>query len=348
MLIGFDGFIDTLLHCVEKRTEPHSFKRLSSIPDFAKKVSLASSQSTNIECVIKEQSLGGNAPLLARALASLGAPGTLIGALGFPSILPFFLPLRRLGLSVHSFAEPGYTDALEFTDGKLLLGKMGELGTISLHEAEDRLPSNLLTSLVSHAEILVTVNWTMMPLVGEFWDYLLQNPSLLQKGRRKTLFVDLADPAKRPVKDLKRGLSSLSKLNQFCDVVLGLNRSESTQVLHTLRKKVSPSLQKNAEAIVNALQISCVVLHTHPQVATAYHQDSAIISHALDVPICKVPVRSTGAGDTFNAGFIAGILQHLSPYECLQLAIGASGVFVRSGISPTLQHVEQFLHRIRT
>ena len=295
--------------------------------------------------MIKDQSIGGNAPLLARALATLGAPGTLIGAVGFPSIQTTFLPLNKMGLAVHSFAEPGYTDALEFTDGKLLLGKMGELSTISLREAENRLPVNLLASLVSHAEVIATVNWTMMPLVDEFWGYLLHNPHLLQNMPRKTLFVDLADPAKRPVKDLKKALSCLSKLGQFCDVVVGLNRSESTQVLHALRKKDCLSLQKNAETIASALHLSCVVLHTHPQVATAYVQDNEVISHALDVPICKTPVRSTGAGDTFNAGFIAGILQHLPPYECLKLAIGASGAFVRTGISPTRQHVKQLLHK---
>jgi hypothetical protein len=343
VLIGFDGFIDTLLHCVDQRLGPHSFRRLSSIPHFSKKILAASSQSTNIECVVRELSIGGNAPLLAQALASLGYPETLVGACGFPTKNPSFHRLETVGIAVHSFADPGITDALEFTDGKILFGKMGELNHLTLQEAIQRLPNNLLPSLVEHAEILATVNWTMMPLVGEFWEYLLKNPSLVKKSPRKSLFVDLADPAKRPVKDLINGLSSLSKLNFFCNVILGLNRSESTQVLDAIRLSPSPSHQKNAESIANALQISSVVIHTHTEVAVATVKDRDITSHALFVPLCKQPVRSTGAGDTFNAGFLAGVLQHQPPILCLKMAVATSGIFVRTGVPPTEKTMKAFL-----
>jgi sugar/nucleoside kinase (ribokinase family) len=343
VLIGFDGFIDTLLHCVEQRLGPHSFKRLSSIPRFSQKVRAASSHSANIECVVKEQSIGGNAPLLARALATLGHKGTLIGACGYPSKNPIFDPLATLGLTIHSFADPGLTDALEFTDGKLLLGKMGELNHLTLQEIRQRLPCNLIDSLIEHAEILATVNWTMMPMVGEFWEYLLKNPRLVKKGPRKSLFVDLADPAKRPVKDLKKALSSLSELNFCCDIILGLNSSESLQVLGACRLSSSPSLQINAEKIASALQLSSVVIHTHPEVAVATLKGEDISSYGLCVPICKNPVRSTGAGDTFNAGFLAGVLQHRSPLLCLKMAAAASNVFVRTGVPPTPKTMKAWL-----
>ena len=313
----------------------------------SKGISAASSQSANIECVVKERSLGGNAPLLARALASLGIPGTLVGTCGFPTLNPLFQPLETMGIAVHSFAEPGLTDALEFTDGKLMLGKMGELNSLSLHEATGRLRHNLLESCVSQAECIATVNWTMMPLIQEFWEYLLKNPRLMVQAPRKSLFVDLSDPAKRPAKDLKGALSTLLELNAICDVILGLNRSESTQVLRALRQRPSDSLQKNADTIASVLHLSCVVIHTHSEVAVASLMDGKITSHTLFVPICKKPVRSTGAGDTFNAGFIAGMLQHQTPLTCLKMAVASSSTFVRTGIPPTQHSVKSFLKNSR-
>ena len=199
VLVGFDGFIDTLFHCVDQRTGPRVFRRLSTLSLFSKRVRQASHKSANIEVVSLEQALGGNAPLLAQALLSLGIPSTLIGSCGHPSIHPLFRPLQEKGVSLHSFASPGCTSALEFTDGKLLIGDMGELNTITVEEAIVRLPPKLIPSLLSRAEMLVTVNWTMMPLVEQFWDFLLENSCLLRKNH-PSLFVDLASlyPAKPP------------------------------------------------------------------------------------------------------------------------------------------------------
>ena len=334
VLIGFDGFIDTLLHCVSQRTGPHAYKRLSTIPLFSKKVQQAAHQNANIEVVTVEETLGGNAPLLARALLSMGIPSTLIGACGYPELHPLFRPLQEGGIFLHSFAHPGHTDALEFTDGKLLLGDMGEINTLSIEEMFQRLPSKLIPSLVSTAEMLVTVNWTMMPLVGQFWDYLLKNRHLLHKNR-PGLFVDLADPAKRSVAALKRGLQRLHQLQALCTVTLGLNRSESNQVCIALGLLSSRSLQENAKLILTTLNLSSVVVHAHSEAAVAYTFGKTVETISHTIPLIKHPARSTGAGDTFNAGYIAGILHHMEPEGCLKAAVAASGAFVRTGLPPT-------------
>lgn len=335
MLIGFDGFIDTLLHCVRRRHNPRSFQRLKTIPELSNKIVSASAQSTNIECVVQEQSIGGNAPLLARALASLGNPGTLFGCCGFPAINPIFRPLRTIGLAIHSIADPGCTDALEFFDGKILLGKMGELNGLSINDVLARLPHALLSSSIQKAEILVTVNWTMMPLVEEFWRYLLDHPHLLSGEVRKSLFVDLADPSKRPVKDLKMALSILSRLQKFCNVILGLNKSEALQVLDSLHTPPSDSAQHNAESILNRLQLKSVLVHTRSEAAVASFNNTVLTSYSHKIQLCRKPARTTGAGDTFNAGFLAGILRHQSDHHCLHMAVAASGFFVRTGVLPT-------------
>ena len=59
---------------------------------------------------------------MANALAAVGVAVTYIGNLGYPTIDPVFQPLAQRA-KVISIGEPGHTDALEFDDGKLMLGK---------------------------------------------------------------------------------------------------------------------------------------------------------------------------------------------------------------------------------
>jgi sugar/nucleoside kinase (ribokinase family) len=126
----------------------------------------------------------------------------------------------------------------------------------------------------------------------------------------------------------------LHRLSSFCNVTLGLNRSESNQVCAALRLPAS-SLHKNAEQILRALKLSTVVVHAHSEVAVAYARGTSVASAYRTVPLIKHPARSTGAGDTFNAGYIAGMLSQLPPEECLQTAVAASGAFVKTGRPPT-------------
>ena len=325
MLVGFDGFVDTLFHCVDQRTGTKAFQRLSTLVSFSKRVRCASCQSTNIEVVPLTQTIGGNAPLLSQALLSLGIPSTLIGACGYPVLHPLFRPLKARGMKIHSIASPGLTTALEFTDGKLFLGNMGELNGLTASEALSRLPRGLISSLLSKAEVLATVNWTMMPLVEQFWDFLLENGRLLRKDR-PCLFVDLSDPAKRPEADLKRCLGRLHRLSRCCRVTLGLNRSESHQVCKVLGLPLS-SLKRNAERIFTKLSLHSVIVHSRSEAVVASAEG---IAAETILPILR-PVRLTGAGDTFNAGYIASMLRHLPPDECLREAIAVSREFVKTG-----------------
>ena len=82
----------------------------------------AAGKSTNIELVNQVTKLGGNGPIMANALASFGIAVTYIGNLGYPTLHPVFEPFAKVA-EVHSIAEPGHTDALEFEDGKIMLGK---------------------------------------------------------------------------------------------------------------------------------------------------------------------------------------------------------------------------------
>src|SRR2546425_4213303 len=128
--VGLDGFVDEIVHAVDKRENAEQFTRLPTISSLSERVSAAAGQSTNIELVNQRTKLGGNGPIMANALARLGVKVTYVGALGYPHLHPVFADFAR-NAEVHGIADPGHTDALEFDDGKLMLTKTTSLNEVT-------------------------------------------------------------------------------------------------------------------------------------------------------------------------------------------------------------------------
>src|SRR5919199_666690 len=90
VLIGFDGFVDSIITVVDKRYDAVHFDPVETIEQFGKKVLAAAGQSSNYELVVKLEKLGGNGPIMANAMATLGLPVTYVGCLGYPALHPVF------------------------------------------------------------------------------------------------------------------------------------------------------------------------------------------------------------------------------------------------------------------
>ena len=123
MMIGLDGFVDEIVHLVDKRQDYAHFTRIKTIAEWGARISRASGLSTNMEMVTVQTKLGGNGPILSNALLEYGVALTYVGNLGKPDIHPVFKPMAEKAKAVYSIAEPGHTDAAEFEDGKVMLGK---------------------------------------------------------------------------------------------------------------------------------------------------------------------------------------------------------------------------------
>ena len=130
ILIGLDGFVDTILHVVDKRESATRFTRVASMGEFGHRIGAAAGLSTNFELVTQMIKLGGNGPIMANALVESGFLVTYVGCLGVPAVHPIFAGLSTHA-TVHSIAEPGYTDAIEFDDGKLMFGKHESLKDVN-------------------------------------------------------------------------------------------------------------------------------------------------------------------------------------------------------------------------
>ncbi len=185
--VGLDGFVDEILHVVDKRESADSFQRLPTIAQLAERLAAAAGKSTNIELVSHLTKLGGNGPIMANALASFGLKVTYLGILGYPNLHPVFADFAKRA-EVHSIAEPGYTDALEFDDGKIMLGKHFVPQRHELGEHQVAFRPGQVRRQFSSADLVGFVNWTMLTHMSDIWEAVLKEICPAMKGRARHVF----------------------------------------------------------------------------------------------------------------------------------------------------------------
>lgn len=341
-LVGLDGFVDEIIAVVDKRHGHESYEAVPTIERFNVKIAEAIGQSSNYELVVKHMKLGGSGPIMSNALASLGMGVTYIGNLGYPTIHPVFEEFAKRA-RVISIGEPGHTDALEFSDGKLMLGKLTPLNEVTWDNMLARVGEKKLKELLAEAKLIGMVNWTMLPHMSRIWARLLDEVIPNIERHQRKLFIDLNDPEKRTHEDILDAMKLLTRFQDQVDVILGLNLKESTEIADVLglpgRSDPEGAIEEVARAIREKLHLSCVVIHPRRSAAAATEDHSA----RFEGPFVAKPKISTGAGDHFNAGFALGQVLGMSLEESLCTGVGISGYYVRTGISPSAQQLAEFL-----
>lgn len=352
-LIGFDGFVDSIISVVDKRHSVESFDPVPTIADFGARISAKAGQSSNYELVTNLEKLGGNGPIMANAMAAAGVAVSYVGCVGYPAIHPAFAEFAETA-EVLSCAEPGYTDALEFDDGKLMLGKYESVSKLDWPTIESAVGADMFAQLVHRSRLIGLANWTMLNKIETVWEHiheLIADEDSSKSGDHKKIFVDLADPAKRTPADIRGALSLLSKMQRGADVVLGLNLSEATQALEVLGLDVpsdpESAIESTAAAIRAAMKIHCCVVHPRKGAAAAMLDADGNVQTAMFLgPFVAKPKLSTGAGDNFNAGFCLGLLADLPIEECLCTGVGTSGYYVRNAHSPSAKQLADFCDKL--
>ncbi len=345
-LVGFDGFVDSIIAVVDKRHSPTQYTPIRTIREYAEKQAAAAGRSANYELIVKMQKLGGNGPIMANALLGAGLPVTYIGALGRPRVHAVFEDFAA-SAECHSICEPGMTDALEFDDGKLMLGKYETLNNVNPDGIAAALGPDGLASDIADARLLAMVNWTMLFGMNDIWRKLIDDVLPNLQGPRKLVFVDLADPEKRTRDDLVGALGLLGEMQAHADVLLGLNLNETEQVARVL--DIDPTdtpgkiIEQLAVAIRQTLAIHGVVVHPrHAAAAALRDADGHVTSGRFAGPFVAQPKLSTGAGDNFNAGFCLGRLAGLGVEQTLCVGTATSGYYVRNAHSPSLNELATF------
>ncbi len=333
--VGLDGFVDDILHVVDKRESAEKYVRLPTIAQLAERLAAAAGRSTNIELVSQMTKLGGNGPIMANALASFGLKVTYLGILGYPNLHPVFADFANRA-EVHSIAEPGYTDALEFEDGKVMVGKHESLKQMNWENIKSRYGQEKFAAKFGSADLVGFVNWTMLAHMSEIWSSVLKEICPGMTGLRRKLFIDLADPEKRTKEDILRALELIAAFQKHFDVILGLNEKESHEIGSNLGLKTgdhSPEgLQKLCGEIHLRVRVNTIIVHPTAFALASGPDGTSLVQG----PFTPKPKITTGAGDHFNSGFCLGKLLGLPTEQCLLTGVATSGFYVRTAKSPTV------------
>lgn len=323
-LVGFDGFIDQLLEVVAIRSGI-DYSEMQTISELAEYIAQASGKSCNLELVEKTVKIGGNGANLAYALGLLNCNVDFIGTVGNKEIDPVFFPLKTACQTVETIGSAGKTEALEFTDGKVMLGQYPALHSIEwLHIEEKK-----FIKKAEQADLIATVNWTMLHCMNEIWENLLQKAPFFC-AKKRWLFIDLADPKKRKIEDQVKAFSIIKKLKKYFYTILSANTSEAEQILSLVTPysfSLKEEIAKKAQLLQQTLHLTAAVIHTRKEcVVTDQHTCSL-----QTVELNPNPLITTGAGDNFNAGFCKGLLLDYPLDLCLKLACQTAKNYVTTG-----------------
>ncbi len=347
--IGFDGFTDEIVKAVDQRSSGTDFLPLRKMADFGQRVLDFAGKSCNIELVTSQTKIGGNAPILTNALIEGGHRIIFTGAIGTKEeIEPLFQDMVARIEKAIPLCPSGHSDAIEFQDGKVILGKHDKLMGINYDSIIDAVGKEALIQTLDQADLFISANWTMLPKMTDVWEKIHLNivPSLSIRGENnpRFLFVDIADPQKRSDVDIFQAINALQKLNEKAfKVILGLNEAESLRIAKVLGLDMPggsvENIKKLTSAIFERAKLSEIVIH-----ATKFAAGKNKREEALEFGVyTENPVLTTGAGDNFNAGFVNALLYELPLSMRLLSGVATAGFYILNGHSPSISELANFL-----
>jgi hypothetical protein len=329
---GFDGFVDEMIQVVGERRGVGDFTPMRSITDFAGWAAAAAGRSGLREIVVHREDAGGCAINCADGLAALGVGVELFATVGAPPHRAFAPVLARLA-AVHPLGDVyGRTLALEFADGKLMLPAVAQLAALDVAMAERVLLAGAFPVACARARLIALTNWTLYPHMTAVWR-LLAERVFSTLTQRPAIILDLVDPSGRSPEDIRAMLAVLPLMTKACAVTLGVNLNEANILARLLGVETGADdagLSTLAQRLQAALGVQ-VVVHALHFAATA---DCAVRG-----PWTATPVKLTGAGDRFNAGYGLGLMLGFPADQRLALGCATSGSFVRAGASAGLSDI---------
>ena len=330
--VGFDGYVDSLYKVVKTRSGDAKTP-YADIPEFSAELASRAGKSGGFELDRLSVRAGGNAPLMAQGLQALGVQTACVAAMGVPALHAAFGPLRAAGCELLSVAEAAATLALEFDDGKFMFGDTLPFERLDWKALAAAAGIERLRALAQGAQLIALVDWANLPHGTSLWQGVLDDclaGAVAAPGRQ--IFFDVADISRRPADEVRALMALLPRFKDHGEVTLGLNENEALKLAGKLGLGAAEGLEALGARILAAVPVDCLVIHPRER-ALVFYQGRH--SSAPGRVIAK-PLLSTGGGDHFNAGFCAGLLLGLSPFQCAELAVRVSGLYVEKGRSPRM------------
>lgn len=334
IVCGFDGFIDEMVRVVGERTAVDAFTPMGSLAELGGLVTAAAGRNSLREIVIERQDAGGCAINLGDGLAALGDRVHFFGTVGAPVHPSFTGPLARFASATALGTVYGRTLCFEFRDGKFMFP-----ATQQLAELTPALIDGIVDAYGSAcraASAICLTNWTLYPHMTAVWRRLQQRV-FAGLSHDPWFFVDLVDPSSRSTEDIR---AMAATLPTFGRVALSVNRTELAVLGQRLGLPATDDVPAAAAALRAHLGIAQVVVH-NSRINAVAHAEGVVVRPAG--PFCEKPLKSTGAGDRFNSGYVHGLATGLDHAGRLDLGAAVAGYFIRHARSGGVAEVQAYL-----
>ena len=331
-----DGFVDEVWEIVNARTSLEKYTVYSKMKQYADRIMNCGTGGLGLELLKKRRAFGGFTANIGFAAARLGVDTVMAGVYGKEKLDPVFEPVAEL-CRVISLGDPAITHVFEFDDGKILMSHMEAVQDISWSRIVDVLGMEKINLLLTESEMIGVGYWSLLPAFDEIVENVCEY--LPPDGKKRRFFFDFADFLKKDETSLKSTLERLKVLNDKMPITLSLNEHEAAVLFIMYGEWMDDKggqLQVKLETVRRQLGLDELVVHTpYYAMAASSNEKAAYVSAVF----CVKPVRSAGAGDTFNGGYIAARLAGLDVSERLHVANAAVGYFLRNGAFPNLKNL---------
>lgn len=275
------------------------------------------------DCAI---TLGSASAIFAVGMAKLGHQVTFMSQVGSDSFGDFCVnALHDSGVPTKNVARTdksrtGVTIALSNARDRALITYPGAIESFSLRQID-------MSLIQRHQHLHLTSYFLQRALRKSF-------PEILRRAKMEGLITSF-DPNSDPADTWPQ---SIQGVLQFTDVLF-LNEREALKL--TRVKKVEQALRKLSQLV------PCTVIKLGPRGAIATFDNQIFQGPGFQV----TAVDTTGAGDSFDAGFMSAYLRGASILECLETgnACGALSTLQPGGTAgqPNQKRLVQFFQNKR-
>jgi sugar/nucleoside kinase (ribokinase family) len=336
ILLGCDGFVDEVYQIVDVRQSLSEYTPLDQMRAFGELVVKRAGGGLGLEIVPKRRCSGGFTPNTGRVAAFLGLKPTLAGLYGAKDIDPAFEEFKD-NCRLLSLGDPALTLVLEFADGKVLMSALKAVANLTWKDFVAFFGEEELKQLFSEVDILGLGYWSLTPDFDNFLKGFLSQYDSAKAPKR--MFFDFADIKKKSNESFLKSLALIQQFNDKIPMTISLNEHEGVELLSRFGIECEQAPEPMVAALTTVrkkIGIDELVIHT-PQFAIA--------SSAADGEGCSMQefqqhvIRTAGAGDSFNGGYLCASLGNLPIKERLVIANATTAFFVTRATAPTKEEL---------
>jgi sugar/nucleoside kinase (ribokinase family) len=340
--LGFDACIDIIVRIVKGKDKNEVSEYFSESSQFGEFLINLNDKSAGIELQTKLMKPGGNMVITANALGKLGVKTECMGTFGLPEILPIFRTMSE-NCSLYTIGDTISATALEFDNSKVIMFDPGPYNNLTWEDIKDIIGIEKIKQLLKGKQLVSFLNWSEIENSSQIWDGFLKDvlPYVKPEGHLPHFFSDLSDCSRKSTHDIQLAVNLLGRLRNYYIVTLSLNQNESALLAKALDIEDHNSDEEFIKKLYRVTNTDILVIHRTKD-ALAYN---GIDYETSDTFFCKEPKILTGGGDNFNAGFCYALFHKLNLAQSLLVANAVSGSYVKTGISPDVNQLVDFLEQ---